>query len=257
MIKEVLRKNFPQVRLKIRRARMKLKYARAKIFGNDFGIDNEYKNMTNAEVFDSIYNRGVWGKNVDGNSTSGSGSHTKEITYPYITKISKFLMEKKPSIIVDLGCGDFSIGSNFVSFADKYIANDVSNIILSRNIDKYSYLENVEFKLLDISKDNLPEGDVCFVRQVLQHLSNADVKSFIKKLNLNKPYKYLVVTEHLPKDDNFRANLDKISGGNIRLSIDSGVVLHREPFNLEFSNIFELLEVDYHKGKIKTIVYEF
>ena len=253
MIKEMLGRKFPQVRLKIKHVRLKLRYVRAKIFG----IDNDFKNMTNADVFDSIYDKGIWGKNVDGSSTSGSGSHTKEIIHPYITKISNFLLEKKPSIIIDLGCGVFNIGSNFVSFADKYIACDVSNVILSRNIDKYSSLTNVEFKLLDLSKDYLPKGDVCFVRQVLQHLSNADIKRFIENLNSNQPYKYLIVTEHLPNSDNFKANLDKPSGPNNRLAIGSGVVLHKAPFNLDFSNISELLEVDEYGGKINTIVYEF
>ncbi|BBM89279.1 hypothetical protein COTS27_00975 [Spirochaetota bacterium] len=248
MIKKVLKKIIPP--------RIQQKLGQAKMFR----IGNNFKNMTNAYVFDKIYNKGTWGKNIDGISTSGIGSHTKEIIHPYITQISNFLLEKKPSIIVDLGCGDFNIGSNFVSFTDKYIACDVSNVILSRNRDKFSSLTNVEFKLLDLSKDYLPKGDICFVRQVLQHLSNADIKTFVENLNSNKPYKYLVVTEHLPNSDDFDANLDIETGPDIRLIVDSGVVLHKAPFNLDVSNISELLEVVEGiegGGRVKTTMYEF
>ena len=50
------------------------------------------------------------------------------------------------------------------------------------------------------------------------------------ELNLNKPYKYLIVTEHLPKG-RFDVNLDKKSGKSIRLFVNrSGVILHKPPF---------------------------
>jgi len=247
MIIKVLKVLIPlHVRLKLRRVQAKI-----------FGIENDFKNMENPDVFDKIYREGTWGRSLDGISNSGSGSHTQEVINPYITGILSFLLEKKPSLIVDLGCGDFNIGSNFVSVVDQYIACDVSNVIQMRNRDKFSLLTNVEFKLLDLSKDDLPKGDVCFVRQVLQHLSNADIKSFSEYVNLNRPYKYLIITEHLPGNDDFRANLDKGTGASTRLMMGSGVVLHKAPFNLNFSNSSELLEVDEGGGRIKTTVYEF
>ena len=147
----------------------------------------------------------------------------------------------------------------FVSLTDLYIACDVSNVILRRNKDKFSSLKNVEFKFLDLSKDYLPKGEVCFVRQVLQHLSNDAIDAFVKNLNSNRLYKYVTLTEELPNIDNFKVNLDKFSGKASRASIDSGVVLHKAAFDLGFLNITDLLEVyqDEYENIIKKTIYEF
>ena len=214
--------------------------------------------MGNDLIFDNVYTEGLWGVNPNGESSSGAGSHAKAVINPYIIKIIDFLLEKRPSIIVDLGCGDFNVGKYFPAYADHYIACDVSKIILKRNKNKFSSLRNVDFRFLDLSKNDLPEGDVCLVRQVLQHLSNSDILNFVNKLNLNKPYKYLIVTEHLPKDRNFDANLDLKSGRAIRLFVNkSGVVLHKPPFNLSFTKDSNMLDVYQYGGVIKTVVYEF
>ena len=84
------------------------------------------------------------------------------------------------------------------------------------------------FKILNVSINELPKGDIAFVRQVLQHLSNDEIKKFVDKLNKDKPYRFLLVTEQLPSKENFKANLDKNTGANIRVSLDSGVELHKK-----------------------------
>ena len=247
MIKEILKKIIPpSIRFMIRQFEFRL-----------FRVDKNYKNLSNSEIFNLIYNEGLWGKNEYGESTSGRGSHADEIIQPYISEISKFLLDIKPSILVDLGCGDFNVGKNFVNFCEKYIACDVSSEILNRNKENFSKLKNVDFNLLDLTSDQLPKGDVCFVRQVLQHLTNNDIKEFVEKLNHQKPYKYLVLTEHLPLDDNFKPNIDINSGDSIRLFLKSGVVLHSKPFNLNYLEISDLLEVNEIDGRIKTTIYKF
>ena len=213
--------------------------------------------IENNLIFNRVYNEGLWGVNPDGISTSGPGSHAKKIINPYIIKILDFLLERRPSRIVDLGCGDFNIGKYFTAYVDQYIACDVSSEILNRNKNKFTQLKNVDFNLLDLASDYLPKGDVCFVRAVLQHLSNSDIKNFVNKLNSQKHYKYLVLTEKLPNSNNFKANVDKRTGAHTRKSLNSGVVLHKEPFLLDAKKSFDLLEVKGTDGRIKTIVYEF
>ena len=149
-----------------------------------------------------------------------------EIINPYITEISKFLSQVESNTIVDLGCGD-QCWKNFVP-TKKYIACDVSNVILNKI--KYNSFSNLEFKFLDLSEDPLPKGDVCFVRQDLQHLSNENINKFVKN-KFRKSYKHIVVTEYLTQNDNFIANLDKSVGANTEHMVGSGVVLHEEPFN--------------------------
>lgn len=76
--------------------------------------------------------------------------------------------------------------------------------------------DNLDFKQVNIAKDVLPHGDIAFVRQVLQHLSNKDVKSFVDRVNQSKPYDHLLVTEHLSSSPDVVANLDKPAGPGIR-----------------------------------------
>ena len=226
-------------------------------FHQFFRVKDKLKNTSNGEVFNKIYKKGIWGKNAFGEPISGSGSHAKEIIQPYISEVSKFLLDIKPSIVVDLGCGDFNVGKNFINLCEKYLACDVSSEILNRNKDNFSQLKNVEFRLVDLAFDYLRIGDVCFVRQLLQHLSNNDIEKFITKLNSQKPYKYLVLTEHLPLSDNFNPNVDKNTGADIRLSHKSGVVLHSEPFYLRALETIDFLEINEGDGRIKTTIYKF
>ena len=257
MFKKIIKQIVPNKiikKIKQLKTDIKILFRQSKFMRNK--IDKNFGDMNTADIFDKIYVDKIWGGDHDGNSTSGAGSHTEDVVKPYVDKVSSFLSKIQPSIIVDLGCGDFNIGKNFVNYSEKYIACDVSKKILNNNKKNFSSIKNVEFKLLDLANDDLPSGDVCFVRQVLQHLSNSDIDNFVKKLKSIKPYKYLIITEHLPINKNFKANLDKRTGSGIRLLFNSGVVLHKEPFNLSTSQTIELVEVPNMGGVIKTIVYK-
>lgn len=221
-------------------------------------IKNKYFKHSNSEdIFDKIYSKGKWGKGISGKSTSGLGSHDPQITSTYIEAIKDFLgSQKEKLIIVDLGCGDFNVGKNFVDYASKLIACDISNIIIKRNQKSYNY-PNTHFNQLNIAKDPLPAGNIAFIRQVLQHISNEEILSIVRKLNRNKPYQYLIVTEHLPLDANFKINIDKPTGSGTRLSKNGGVDLSYEPFNLIYSEKRALCEVTSPniRGIIRTTLY--
>ncbi len=237
------------------RLRGRLRAAQLRLFGEHA----RYRGKTNAEIFDAIYSEGMWGKGSEGEGTSGSGSHTDALTDTYVTAVGAFLGRiGKPTTLVDLGCGDFSVGSRIAPFAERYIACDVSSVILARNRERWRF-PNVEFRLVDLSTDALPPAQVAFVRQVLQHLSNTDIARFVARLEAERPFDFLVVTEHLPKTSDFVPNLDKDSGANIRLYRNSGVVLHEAPFGLtalEREILCEGDELVYGiPGVIRTIAY--
>jgi hypothetical protein len=69
-------------------------------------------------------------------------------------------------------------------------------------------------------------------------------------------FSYLLLTEHLPSENEFVANRDKASGTDIRLGIGSGVVLTQPPFNLKFKSEKILLSVPQFGGSIVTTFYE-
>lgn len=208
------------------------------------GLDKGYGHLTTKQTFDYIYNKGIWGKDKKGRGLSGGGSHEMGIITPYIAAVSEFLSTLPANItIIDLGCGDFNVGKNFIDKCAKYIACDISSVVLDENKKNYE-AANLRFQELDLVTDNLPEGNVAFVRQVLQHLNNEEIKAFVEKINEVKPYQFLIVTEHIPAGDEFCKNIDKPTGPNIRMSLESGVDLAEEPFNLKYQQEEIICEVE-------------
>jgi len=231
MIKGILKKVIPNFVLKI--------------YSNFLTNVNRKKflKMTTREVFKEIYQKKLWSpesEKKDFKFYSGAGTHHKDFSDKYIQEVSKFLtsFEKKPDV-VDLGCGDFVIGSRLRKFCNKYVAIDIFDELIDHNKKKYKDLD-VEFKVLDITIDQLPSSDICLVKDVLQHLSNNLIRKFIKLID--KKYKYLIITEHLPKKE-FKPNIDVPTSAFIRLDKNSGVVLTEDPFNLQTIRQYDLCNV--------------
>ncbi|MGB5983162.1 MAG: class I SAM-dependent methyltransferase [Nonlabens sp.] len=199
-----------------------------------------------------VYEKNLWGSN-DQQFYSGIGSHDGLIVSPYIEAVSKFLQsfDEAPSIC-DLGCGDFNVGNQLLDLTSGYIAIDIVPELIAYNQNRFRN-EKLDFLCLDIAKDDLPLTDCVILRQVLQHLSNAEILQILPKL---KFYKYLILTEHVPQGD-FTPNIDIISGQGIRLKKNSGVVLEEAPFNFKSVSKKELLRVNLEndKGCIITWIY--
>lgn len=192
-------------------------------------------------IFKNIYKKKIWTPSNLQNKYkfySGTGSHTDDLITIYLDSVKKFLMslKKKPNVI-DLGCGDFAVGVKLRNYCDKYFAIDIYDELIEYNKTKYMDL-NIDFRTLDITKDNLPDANVCILRQVLQHLSNESIIKFIK--NINSKYQYIILTEHYPDKKKFTPNIDKFDGSDIRLINNSAVVLEEAPFKLNFVKKIEL-----------------
>lgn len=204
-------------------------------------------------AMEQIYKMKLWGTNND-SFYSGFGSHNTKIVTPYLEVVKSFLSSfQEPLVVCDLGCGDFNVGKELVKYTKKYIAVDIVSDLITYNRERFKQ-ENLEFYCLDIAVDNLPVGDCVLVRQVLQHLSNEEVKNVVSKLS---EFKYIVLTEHLP-NGNFEANKDIISGQGIRLKKKSGVNLLLPPFHLKVKQEKELLSIllEGNKGRVVTTIYQ-
>jgi hypothetical protein len=204
-------------------------------------------------VMNQIYDMHLWGGN-EFDFYSRIGSHNPEIINPYLNVIIAFLESHNNNLIVcDLGCGDFNIGKHLTKYTQKYIAIDIVENLIIRNKTLYKE-NNLEFLCLDITKDELPSGDCIILRQVLQHVSNAEILNVLKKL---EAYKYIILTEHLPMG-NFIPNKDIISGQGIRLKQNSGVNILEAPFNLKIKKTQHLITYnqDNGKGQIVTTLYQ-
>lgn len=89
--------------------------------------------------------------------------------------------------MVDLCCGDFRVAKKIIEKSNiEYTGLDIVEDLISYNYINYSN-ERVKFKCVNIVKDNLHPAEFCTIRQVLQHLSNNDIKKVLTKC---KQYKY-------------------------------------------------------------------
>ncbi len=203
----------------------------------DNKIAEEFSGLSNSEVFEKIYEEKRWGssKDLKRKYSSGDGTRDKEIISKYIDSVKEFLSDKtNVKTGLDLGCGDFTVGISFCDLFEDFKAMDVAKNIIEENKKIYSE-QNVNFSTLDLTNGTIPITDVIFVRQVLQHLSNNEIKKFVK--NIEGKYRYLIVTESLSKSIFFSPNKDVITGPGIRIHKKSGVVLEKPPFNLKFSDM--------------------
>lgn len=207
------------------------------------------------EMFSEIYKNRLWGAHDD--FSSGSGSHTESIVGPYVEAVRRHLETLGPGLtVVDIGCGDFAVGSRIADMCSAYVACDVVPELIERNRRRFQ-APGLRFETVDAVADTLPPGDVVCIRQVLQHLSNAQIAAIVPKL---AQYRHWVITEHLPAAPDFEPNRDKRAGHDIRLlSGRSGVVLTAAPFNARPQREQVLCEVPEAvagvAGVIRTVAY--
>jgi hypothetical protein len=202
------------------------------------GVLNRRRNT--ADVFADIYRTGRWGG--EGEMHSGAGSVHEGIIRQYVfavrDEIERLGMSGK--CFVDIGCGDFRVGSRVASFAGSYIGVDVVPALI-KHLSEVHRSERTSFRCINAIDDPLPEGDVCFVRQVFQHLSNDQILRILPKF---EAYQHVFITEHIPnRRKPYTPNLDKTQGPDIRLYWNSGVFLDKAPFSVPASKIREILSV--------------
>jgi SAM-dependent methyltransferase len=217
----------------------------------DYFVRARQAAKTPEQVFSEVYQKKSWG-GEEHDFFSGYGSHATEYVDAYVAALRPILIDHPSATVVDLGCGDFNIGSQIRPLCRNYIACDVVPDLIERNKKKFADAK-VDFRCLDITKDAVPAGDIILVRQVLQHLNNKQIARFLKGLG---ECGILVLTEHLPKGS-FVANRDKPTGGGIRLhgAIPSGVVLDDAPFYLKYDKMSVLATVAEEGGRLETTAY--
>ena len=202
---------------------------------------------SNSEIFSAIYANNVWGKPTDAGEKfrSGRGSHDEKIIVPYIETLIPLLTNNGIRNIVDLGCGDFWIMRHVLEALSKagynffYTGIDVVADLISYNAEHFRH-PNIRFICRDVTIDNepLPDGELLIIRQVLQHLSNADIKTILGKAS---KFKYLLVTESIYDGVDAVYNIDKVANNHTRVDHKSGVYLEHAPFG--YKNIVHLLKV--------------
>jgi hypothetical protein len=201
----------------------------------------EFSRLTVEDTFARIYASNAWG-GERGEYSSGSGS-ADQVTQSYVSLVRNFVQEHGIGSVADLGCGDFRVGRQLLAPGLSYVGVDIVQPLVERNQLEFAH-HGVHFEQRNLLEDELPQAELGLLRQVLQHLSNAQVERVLTNC---KGYRYLLVTEHLPIGDGAVPNLDKPHGPDIRLYDRSGVFLDLPPFS---RNVRKLLDTPIAPGQV-------
>jgi hypothetical protein len=154
--------------------------------------------MTHEEIFTTIYNRCYWGSNQHKKyrGSSGEGSSLEYNKTTYIPFIRAFIRENKIQTVVDLGCGDFRCGPSLYYDLDIiYHGYDVYKSLIDTYLEviltpKYNFYHLDFFK----KKEEIISGDLCILKDVLQHWNTNEIYIFLDYLITTKKFKYILIT---------------------------------------------------------------
>ena len=134
------------------------------------------------EVFTNIFKNNLW---TDSESVSWPGSNSKQ-TKNIVYELPKLFDKLNVKSVLDIPCWDF----NWFRTELEYIWADIVDEIIESNKIKHP---DMDFRILDITKDHLPNVDMILVRDCLVHFSYEYIWNALKNICLSNS-KYLLAT---------------------------------------------------------------
>lgn len=146
-------------------------------------------------VFKNIYENKIWGDNNETtyDGSSGGGSSVEFNINTYIPFLRDFIKENNINTIIDLGCGDFRCGKHIYDDLNiNYYGYDVYDKIIKNNKKNN---KNYNFVNLDFYNDKefILSGDLCILKDVIQHWALNDIYVFLDYLTSSKKFKYILI----------------------------------------------------------------
>jgi len=176
----------------------------------------KFRNKSIDQVFTEIYDTNHW---ANSESVSGHGSEIRQ-TESLVKDLNKLFEEKNITSVLDIPCGDFNWMQRVDLSNIKYVGADIVENLIERNKAQFQENKNLQFKVLNLTVDPLPESDVIIVRDCFVHLSYKDINMAIKNIKSSNS-KYLLITTY-PKTNQ---NHDILTGDWRALNFQ------KEPFN--------------------------
>lgn len=149
--------------------------------------------------FTNLYERNMWGNNdnIEYNGSSGDGSEIYYNKDSYIPFLKKLLTSNNIKNVVDLGCGDFKCGKLIYDDLDiSYTGYDVYKKIIDYHTKQQEYkLPKYSFLHLDFynNKESIIQGDICILKDVIQHWALDNIYNFLDYLVESKKFKYILI----------------------------------------------------------------
>ena len=158
-------------------------------------------------AFTNVYESKAWGNNHIGeyNGSSGGGSKMNYNKDTYVPFLKKFITDNNIKNIVDLGCGDFICGKLIYDDLNVlYNGYDAYKKVIDYNSKAHS-LPKFSFTHLDFcnNKEHIINGDLCILKDVIQHWPLENIYEFLDYLVEHKKFKYILICNccEQPHDD--------------------------------------------------------
>jgi len=183
-----------------------------------------------AQRFTTIYETNYWAG--DDESRSGGGS-TLYATEKIRKAIPGLLLKYGVRSVLDIPCGDFCWFKEMNLDLDSYIGGDIVVPLIASVAEKYTSPTR-SFRVMDLTKDVLPDCDLILVRDCCIHLSFESIFAALRNITQSK-IRYLLTTH----------SADAATNVDIETGSCRAVNLCAPPFN--FPPALELID-DYEKG---------
>ncbi len=154
------------------------------------------------DIFAEIYATNAWRSEE---SKSGLGS-TLAATTEIRAALPGLLTDLGVKVLIDAPCGDFNWMQHVDLPVEQYIGGDIVASMIERLNVEYAN-DHRSFIVLDLTKDELPKGDALFARDLLLHLSFADIDR-VKAGFLRSECQYLITSNY----PNIKVQFDILTG---------------------------------------------
>lgn len=173
-------------------------------------------------AFDAIYDRESWGNG------SGPGSYPGW-TIEYRAFLERFFRMNEVGSIIDIGCGDWQFSRFLHLDGIVYHGFDVVARLIEANRRRFGS-ETVRFDVMPEDLTTLPPADLLVMKDVLQHLPDAEIARF--RAEVFGRYRFVLLTNSFEKIESHR-NVD-VRPGEFRC-----LDLAQPPYGFDGAYLFE------------------
>lgn len=173
------------------------------------------------DFFTEVYEKCSWGDNQEESykGTSGGGSSIEYNNKIYIPFLKNLIQTLNIDSVIDLGCGDFRCGKLIYDDIDniKYYGYDAYDKVIEHNKSNHTS-DKYNFYHLDIfnRKEELIGGDLCILKDILQHWKLNEIYTFLDYLIENKKYKYILLVNCCNQQEDNPLNEERSTPLSIR-----------------------------------------
>jgi len=159
------------------------------------------------DVFREIYLNRRWG----GEPSSGPGASLEQ-TKVIRKELPKLISEFSIETMLDIPCGDFQWMRHVDLSTCHYIGADVLPELVYANSQQYGH----DFRVLDITRDPLPQVNMILCRDCLVHFPFEHIRRAIDNIRRSGS-RYLLTTTFSARDQNTDGELGKWRTLNLQL----------------------------------------